>query len=72
MCSIFHFFISTPGVIRTAKAERRLQERLSQEQDELPDGEQKKMSPAEERELQAEKRAAWRKARCVFLLAHLF
>lgn len=69
---MFHFLTSTPGVVRTAKAERRLQDRLSQGQQLPPDGEQKKMSPAEERELQADKRAAWRKARCVFLLVHPF
>ncbi|XP_041361778.1 protein scribble homolog [Gigantopelta aegis] len=52
----------SPGstTVRTAKAEKRLSDRIKLEHG-SPEGE--KLSPQEERELQAEKRAAWRKAR---------
>ncbi|XP_067665618.1 protein scribble homolog isoform X2 [Haliotis asinina] len=50
------------GVVRTAKAERRLSDRVQLEGG-SPQEDGEKLSPAEERELQAEKRAAWRKAR---------
>lgn len=50
------------GVVRTAKAERRLKERL-REEGLLTDEDDKELSPAEERALRAEKRAAWRQAR---------
>lgn len=43
-----------------------MQDRLEQEGLEAPSTEDKKLSPAEERALQAEKRAAWRAARCGF------
>ncbi|XP_063407086.1 protein scribble homolog isoform X10 [Mytilus trossulus] len=49
--------------VRTLKAEKRMQDRLEQEGLEAPSTEDKKLSPAEERALQAEKRAAWRAAR---------
>ncbi|XP_034252876.1 protein lap4-like isoform X4 [Thrips palmi] len=48
--------------VRTAKAERRRKERLLQE-GVLTDEEDKELSPAEQRALRAEKRAAWRQAR---------
>ncbi|XP_046396097.1 protein lap4-like isoform X3 [Ischnura elegans] len=61
-----------PSVVRTAKAERRMKERMKQEgipaenyketDTNTPTGE-RKLSPAEERALKAEKRAAWRQAR---------
>ncbi|XP_053571461.1 protein scribble homolog [Bombina bombina] len=47
--------------IRTAKAERRLQERLRVQSPELTEQEMQ-LSPAERRALQAEKRAMWRAA----------
>ncbi|XP_046565486.1 protein scribble homolog isoform X15 [Haliotis rubra] len=50
------------GVVRTAKAERRLSDRVQLDGG-SPQEDGEKLSPAEERELQAEKRAAWRKAR---------
>uniref|UniRef100_A0A1B6FN10 Uncharacterized protein n=3 Tax=Cuerna arida TaxID=1464854 RepID=A0A1B6FN10_9HEMI len=50
------------GSIRTAKAERRMKERLLQE-GLLSDEEDTDLSPAEQRALRAEKRAAWRQAR---------
>lgn len=50
------------GVIRTAKAERRHKDRL-REEGLLTDEDDKELSPAEERALRAEKRAAWRQAR---------
>ncbi|XP_078390394.1 protein scribble homolog [Cetorhinus maximus] len=49
--------------IRTAKAERRYQERLRVQSPDLPAGRDKEMSPAERRALEAEKRAMWRAAR---------
>jgi hypothetical protein len=52
--------------VRTAKAEKRMQDRLRQEGLEAPPVEDIKLSPAKERALQAEKRAAWRAARCGF------
>lgn len=55
---------STIGIVRTAKAERRLRDRLREEgllTDEDEAG--APLSPAEERALAAEKRAAWRQAR---------
>ncbi|XP_063780808.1 protein scribble homolog [Pseudophryne corroboree] len=53
----------TDGVapVRTAKAERRLQERLRVQSPELTEQEMQ-LSPAERRALQAEKRAMWRAA----------
>ncbi|KAF2904406.1 hypothetical protein ILUMI_01771 [Ignelater luminosus] len=53
---------STIGVVRTAKAERRLRDRL-REEGLLTDEDEFNLSPAEERTLRAEKRAAWRQAR---------
>ncbi|XP_060069115.1 protein scribble homolog [Ylistrum balloti] len=55
--------LSSPSgsVVRTAKAEKRMQDRLAAEGSVGPAGDP--VSPAEERQLQAEKRAAWRKAR---------
>ncbi|XP_035705006.1 protein scribble homolog isoform X3 [Folsomia candida] len=56
--------VSSTSSVRTAKAERRLKERLSQEglfpSDVITSSD---MSPSEQRALQAEKRAAWRQAR---------
>ncbi|XP_068438194.1 protein scribble homolog isoform X7 [Clinocottus analis] len=49
--------------IRTAKAERRHQERLRMQSPELSVAPDKDMSPAEKRALEAEKRAMWRAAR---------
>jgi len=51
-----------PSIVRTAKAERRLKEKMQREGLELSE-EEKKLSPAEQRVLQAKKRAAWREAR---------
>lgn len=48
--------------MRTAKAERRLRDRLRDE-GLLTDEDDFHLSPAEERTLRAEKRAAWRQAR---------
>lgn len=53
---------STIGIVRTAKAERRLRDRL-REEGLLTDEDESHLSPAEERALRAEKRAAWRQAR---------
>ncbi|XP_072380003.1 uncharacterized protein scrib isoform X2 [Diabrotica undecimpunctata] len=53
---------STIGIVRTAKAERRLRDQL-REEGLLTDEEDPPLSPAEERALRAEKRAAWRAAR---------
>ncbi|XP_068094309.1 protein scribble homolog isoform X3 [Hyperolius riggenbachi] len=47
--------------VRTAKAERRLQERMKMQSPELTE-EEMQLSPAERRALQAEKRAMWRAA----------
>ncbi|XP_071451174.1 protein lap4 isoform X3 [Hetaerina americana] len=65
-------YSTTPSVVRTAKAERRMKERMKQEglpmenyketDTNTPTGE-RKLSPAEERAIRAEKRAAWRQAR---------
>uniref|UniRef100_A0A8D2P2Q1 Protein scribble homolog n=1 Tax=Zosterops lateralis melanops TaxID=1220523 RepID=A0A8D2P2Q1_ZOSLA len=49
--------------VRTAKAERRHQERLRMQSPELLAGQEKELSPAERRALEAEKRAMWRAAR---------
>ncbi|XP_076840916.1 protein scribble homolog isoform X18 [Brachyhypopomus gauderio] len=49
--------------IRTAKAERRHQERLRMQSPELAVASDKDLSPAEKRALEAEKRAMWRAAR---------
>nr|XP_045596053.1 protein scribble homolog isoform X4 [Procambarus clarkii] len=46
-----------PGIIRTAKAERRAQSREGQVKEE------EQLSPADKRRVEAEKRAAWRQAR---------
>jgi len=51
-----------PAIVRTAKAEKRLKDRLQREGLELSE-EEKKLSPNEQRALQAKKRAAWREAR---------
>ncbi|XP_064562899.1 protein scribble homolog isoform X13 [Zonotrichia leucophrys gambelii] len=54
-----------PGApVRTAKAERRHQERLRMQSPELLAQQDKELSPAERRALEAEKRAMWRAARC--------
>lgn len=50
------------GIVRTAKAEKRYRERL-REEGLLTDEDENQLSPAEERALKAEKRAAWRAAR---------
>lgn len=52
-----------PSSVRTAKAERRLKERLIQEGIISDEDEESHLSPAEQRALRAEKRAAWRQAR---------
>ncbi|CAL7934179.1 unnamed protein product [Xylocopa violacea] len=52
-----------PSSVRTAKAERRLKERLAQEGRISDEDEESQLSPAEQRALRAEKRAAWRQAR---------
>uniref|UniRef100_A0A7M4F918 Scribble planar cell polarity protein n=1 Tax=Crocodylus porosus TaxID=8502 RepID=A0A7M4F918_CROPO len=49
--------------VRTAKAERRHQERLRMQSPELLSSQDKELSPAERRALEAEKRAMWRAAR---------
>lgn len=49
--------------MRTAKAERRLRDRLREEGALTDEDEGAPLSPAEERALRAEKRAAWRQAR---------
>ncbi|XP_056104388.1 protein scribble homolog isoform X18 [Rhinichthys klamathensis goyatoka] len=49
--------------IRTAKAERRQQDRLRMQSPELAVAMDKELSPAEKRALEAEKRAMWRAAR---------
>jgi len=53
--------VSSTGSVRTAKAEKRLKERLHQEG--AYAHMDQSMSPSEQRALQAEKRAAWRQAR---------
>ncbi|XP_020284620.1 protein lap4 isoform X3 [Pseudomyrmex gracilis] len=52
-----------PTSVRTAKAERRLKERLKQEGLISDEDDEHLLSPAEQRVLRAEKRAAWRQAR---------
>ncbi|XP_015597928.1 protein lap4 isoform X3 [Cephus cinctus] len=54
---------NAPSVVRTAKAERRLKERMIQEGLISDEDEESHLSPAEQRALRAEKRAAWRQAR---------
>lgn len=54
--------LSVVGIVRTAKAERRLKDQM-REEGLLTDEEEMTLSPAEERALKAEKRAAWRQAR---------
>lgn len=49
--------------IRTAKAERRHQDKLRMQSPELAVALDKDLSPAEKRALEAEKRAMWRAAR---------
>jgi hypothetical protein len=51
------------GSVRTAKAERRMKDRLQQEGLLSDEEDEKELSPAEQRTLRAEKRAAWRQAR---------
>uniref|UniRef100_A0A4W5NGD2 Protein scribble homolog n=1 Tax=Hucho hucho TaxID=62062 RepID=A0A4W5NGD2_9TELE len=62
-----HLIPAYPGEsgapIRTAKAERRQQERLRMQSPELAPAGDKDLSPAEKRALEAEKRAMWRAAR---------
>ncbi|CAH1131259.1 unnamed protein product [Ceutorhynchus assimilis] len=53
---------STIGIVRTAKAERRFRDKLKEE-GLLTDEDDANLSPAQERTLRAEKRAAWRAAR---------
>ncbi|XP_074033144.1 scribble planar cell polarity protein isoform X2 [Leptinotarsa decemlineata] len=53
---------STIGIVRTAKAEKRLKE-MMREEGLQTDDDDNPLSPAEERALRAEKRAAWRAAR---------
>ncbi|XP_060523791.1 protein lap4 isoform X3 [Cylas formicarius] len=53
---------STMSTVRTAKAERRFRQRM-REEGLLTDEDESGLSPAEERTLRAEKRAAWRAAR---------
>lgn len=55
--------------MKTAKAERRHQEKLKQEGIIV---DEKKLSPAEHRALEAEKRAAWRQARLVSLICIVY
>lgn len=56
--------------IRTAKAERRHQERLRMQSPELAVAPDKDLSPAEKRALEAEKRAMWRAARYAHSFLH--
>ncbi|XP_048692994.2 protein scribble homolog isoform X29 [Caretta caretta] len=53
----------TGAPVRTAKAERRHQERLRMQSPEFLSTQEKELSPAERRALEAEKRAMWRAAR---------
>ncbi|NXM77346.1 SCRIB protein, partial [Serilophus lunatus] len=56
--------LGDPGApVRTAKAERRHQERLRMQSPELLSAQERELSPAERRALEAEKRAMWRAAR---------
>ncbi|XP_074754328.1 protein scribble homolog isoform X4 [Athene noctua] len=57
--------------VRTAKAERRHQERLRMQSPELLSGQEKELSPAERRALEAEKRAMWRAARSLVCVLSL-
>lgn len=64
---IYFLFISSRpasivGIVRTAKAEKRLKDQL-REEGLLTDEDEMQLSPAEERALRAQKRAAWRQAR---------
>ncbi|XP_012271241.1 protein lap4 isoform X3 [Orussus abietinus] len=61
--SSHHLLQNIPGVVRTAKAERRLKERLIQKGLISDEDEESHLTPAEQRALRAEKRAAWRQAR---------
>ncbi|XP_012268422.2 protein lap4 isoform X3 [Athalia rosae] len=54
---------NAPSIVRTAKAERRLKERMIQEGLISDEDEESHLTPAEQRALRAEKRAAWRQAR---------
>ncbi|XP_035717800.1 protein lap4-like isoform X8 [Vespa mandarinia] len=54
---------NVPSTVRTAKAERRLKERMIQEGLISDEDEESHLTPAEQRALRAEKRAAWRQAR---------
>ncbi|XP_046837661.1 protein lap4 isoform X7 [Vespa crabro] len=54
---------NVPSTVRTAKAERRLKERMIQEGLISDEDEESYLTPAEQRALRAEKRAAWRQAR---------
>ncbi|XP_046742127.1 protein lap4 isoform X6 [Diprion similis] len=54
---------NAPSIVRTAKAERRLKERMIQEGLISDEEEDNQLSPAKQRALRAEKRAAWRQAR---------
>lgn len=53
------------GMVHTAKGERRLREKIEREGLTLPQGleEDESLSPSEKRAQDAERRAAWRKAR---------
>ncbi|XP_027837048.1 protein lap4 isoform X4 [Aphis gossypii] len=55
--------VNTNMCVRTAKAEKRMKERLNQEGIVTPDENNKELSPSEQRSLNAEKKAAWRQAR---------
>lgn len=59
---LFHRPASIVGIVRTARAEKRLRDQLKEE-GLLTDEDDLHLSPAEERALKAEKRAAWRQAR---------
>ncbi|XP_016840695.1 protein lap4 isoform X9 [Nasonia vitripennis] len=54
---------NVPSIVRTAKAERRLKERMIQEGLLSDEDDESHLTPAEQRALRAEKRAAWRQAR---------
>ena len=61
--------LSSVSSVKTAKAEKRRQEQLKKEGSVISgDEETKKLSPAEHRSLEAEKRAAWRQARLEIIL----
>uniref|UniRef100_A0A2H8TSX7 Protein scribble n=2 Tax=Melanaphis sacchari TaxID=742174 RepID=A0A2H8TSX7_9HEMI len=55
--------VNSNTCVRTAKAEKRMKERLSQEGIVIPNENNKELSPSEQRSLNAEKKAAWRQAR---------